>query len=175
VAVVLLGVTVGLSKWWSPLGWAAWGPRLILPWLPACAYLVLAAYPAEVGSMLATLTRPAWRLAVFWVLLAAASFPQFVVVFSRSMWAQVFATDSVCPRVPLVDQDPAYYYRCAEHMLWTKGSILGEAYSGAADGLSLLLSLGCVLVLIWLIYELRAETALSGPARRVGNAPPGGP
>ncbi len=171
VAVVLLGVTVGLSRWWSPLGWAAWGPRLLLPWLPACAYVVLAAYPAEAGSLLAAFTHPTWRFAVFSVLLAAASIPQFAVVFSKTMWAQVFAPDTACPQVPLVEKNADYYYRCAEHMLWTKGSMLGLAYSAAADGLSLLLSLGCVLVLTWLISEARAKTPASDTPRRVA-APP---
>jgi hypothetical protein len=174
VALVLLGVTAGLSKWWSPLGWAAWGPRLLLPWLPACAYVMLAAYPAQVGSLLATLTRPAWRFAVFSVLLAAASFPQFAVVFSKTIWVQVFAPDAACPQVPLVDKNPDYYYRCAEHMLWTKGSMLGLAYSGAADGLSLLLSLGCASVLIWLISEARPKSVAHDTPRRVAGQPPGG-
>ncbi|MDP9325310.1 MAG: hypothetical protein M3O87_02070, partial [Candidatus Dormibacteraeota bacterium] len=43
-ALVLGGVSIGLSKWVAPLGWIAWGPRLLLPWLPAAAYLVGAAY-----------------------------------------------------------------------------------------------------------------------------------
>ena len=30
-AVVLL--TVGFARWWTPFGWSAYGPRLMLPWL----------------------------------------------------------------------------------------------------------------------------------------------
>jgi hypothetical protein len=41
VLVVLLIATGTLASWWASFGWDAWGPRLLLPVLPAIALCVL--------------------------------------------------------------------------------------------------------------------------------------
>ena len=47
IVLVLAALTFGLSGWWAPFGWIAWGPRLLLPWIPACLLILLRAYPGE--------------------------------------------------------------------------------------------------------------------------------
>src|SRR5207248_1594759 len=38
--VLLSGLTASLSLWFSPFGWDCWGPRLMLPWIPAILFLL---------------------------------------------------------------------------------------------------------------------------------------
>jgi hypothetical protein len=39
----LLVLTAGFASYFNPFGWFAWGPRLLLPWIPALALLAVAA------------------------------------------------------------------------------------------------------------------------------------
>jgi hypothetical protein len=58
VVCCLLGlVTFGLSGWFGPFGWWCWGPRLMLPWLPAAALIPLKGYPAAAERFVAPLLR----------------------------------------------------------------------------------------------------------------------
>jgi len=59
VAIVLGAMTLMLSGWYSPFGWWAWGPRLLLPWLPAAALLLLKGDPVACANWIGRLlTRP---------------------------------------------------------------------------------------------------------------------
>lgn len=40
IFAVILILTGGFAKWWSPYGWVCYGQRLILPWLPALVLLI---------------------------------------------------------------------------------------------------------------------------------------
>jgi hypothetical protein len=54
----LLGaITLGAARWWSPFGWWCWGPRLLLPWMPALMTVLLYAAGPELERALARLGR----------------------------------------------------------------------------------------------------------------------
>jgi hypothetical protein len=161
-ALALLGLSAGFAKWWSPLGWWAWGPRLLMPWLPAIGYLLVVAYGPRLQTLLRGLVQPAWR---FWscsLALAAVSLPQYVVLFRPSIFSSIFATDAVCPTVAYVDRSPGYYYYCINHQLWTNGSVLRLAYLPAGGRSSLVLGLACAAGLIWLLSLVRQELTTGG-------------
>jgi hypothetical protein len=155
--LILLGLTAGFAKWWSPLGWWAWGPRLMMPWLPALGFLLVAAYAPQLERLLAALTRSAvwsWGLCLA---LAAVTLPQYVVLFRPSMFSSPFASDPVCPTTAYIERAPTYYYHCVNHQLWTKGSVLGQAYQPGSGWESFLLGLACAAALIWLLSLIRAN------------------
>jgi hypothetical protein len=157
--LILLGLTAGFAKWWSPLGWWAWGPRLIVPWLPAVGFLLVVAYAAQLERLLAGIVRSAawsWGLCLA---LAAVSLPQYVVLFRPSMFSSPFASDAVCPTTAYIERAPTYYYHCVNHQLWTKGSVLGQAYQPGLGFGSFLLGLACAAGLIWLLSLLRRAHA----------------
>jgi hypothetical protein len=158
VAATLLGTTWVLSKWMAPLGWVAWGPRLSLPWLPASAFLLVAAYSGEFERLLARLSRPFWGFGIATVVLAIASLPQYVALVRPNLWHIVFETDWDCPVIAIIENGAPYYYHCTNHMLWTKGSMLVTAYSPGADPVPFLLACGCAAGLVWLIYRLRSAS-----------------
>jgi hypothetical protein len=163
-AGVLAGMTLELSHWWAPLGWTAWGSRLILPWLPAVAYLLVVAYAREMEALLERLIGPAIR---FWpaaITLAAVSLPQYVAMVRPSLFLAMFVPDAVC-QGQNVQINMAYYVHCTNHQFWTKGSLLLPAY---LPGRSLLLGCACAGGLIWLLYLSRM--ALPGHRLRTAAA-----
>jgi hypothetical protein len=161
VAAALIGMTFELSKWVAPLGWSAWGPRLILPWVPASAYLLVAAYSGQLERLLASLLRPAWRFGLFGAALAAASLPQYVAMVRPSLWQEVFVPDAACPVIPLIENGAAYYYRCTNHQLWTKGSMLLSAFGTGGDPRSLAIGIACAAGLVWLLSLARTTERVS--------------
>ena len=130
--LVLLGVAFGLAKWFAPMGWVCWGPRLFLPTLPALTYLATAYYGAEMQLWLAKTIlhkRFAWLTGA---VLGLAAFPNFAVLFKPDIMSLLFRDDAVCPHVAIIERDADYYYHCIEHCLWTKRSVLLDAYSQAS-------------------------------------------
>jgi hypothetical protein len=85
------------------------------------------------------------------VALAAVSLPQFVVLFRPALLNLIFEVDAQCPRVAYVQEGAAYYYRCTNHELWTKGSVVIDAYSIHAGRAPLAMGLACCLLLAWLL------------------------
>jgi hypothetical protein len=158
VAAVLLGMTLVLSKFFNPMGWATWGPRLMVPWVPACAYLLVATYAGELERLLTSAVRPG-RL--FWpgsVALCIVSIPQYVSMMRPSLTYVVLGPDAMCP-VPVYIQNGAlYYYHCNTHMLWTKGSALLSAFVPGSHPFPLLMGCACGAALFWLVYRLRAAS-----------------
>ena len=132
IVLVLLGLTLGLSKWFAPLGWVCWGPRLVLPALPALTYLLTVYYGSEMQLWLSkTLLRK--RLAWFTGgALGLLALPNFVVLFKPDLMLSVFRDDAVCPHVAIIQNNAEYYYHCINHCLWTKRSVLLDAYAQAS-------------------------------------------
>jgi hypothetical protein len=156
VVGTLLGMTLVLSKWVAPMGWTAWGPRLMLPWLPACAYLLITAYSRELEGLLARLGRLGPVYLLLAILLAAASVPQYVAMVHPTLWLQFLTPDALCPVAPIIENGAGQYYRCINHMLWTKGSMLAAAYLPGAAPMALLLGCACAAGLVWLLQRVRA-------------------
>jgi hypothetical protein len=161
-AVALLGLSAGFAKWWSPLGWWSWGPRFLMPWLPAIGFLLVAAYGPRLEVQLRRLLQPAWRFWACSLALAAVSVPQYVVLFRPSIFTAIFAPDAVCPTIAYIDRAPGYYYHCVNHQLWTNGSVLGLAYLPSGGKSSLALGFACALGLVWLLSLVRAAPDGSG-------------
>lgn len=145
VALALFGLTLGFSDWWAPLRWITWGPRLILPWVPACALLLAFAYAPEIDVLLKRLVSRSRLAMAGLLLLAAATLPQFVILARPTLWDPLWTPDAPCPRVPYVEQGVDYYYTCTIHQLWTKHSVLLDAYDPGVDPSSFIFGIVCCL------------------------------
>lgn len=161
-AGTLIALTLGFAKFVAPLGWVAWGPRYMLPWLPAIGYLILSAYGAELETLVTRAGRTSiWVVAI---VLPLISLPQFAVLFRPSLLNGIFAPDAICPTEAVVQQDPTYYYHCMNHMLWTKGSTLLGAYSLEPSPSALLFAGLCSILLFGLLTLARPDQTAK-PAR----------
>jgi hypothetical protein len=173
---LLLLLTAGFSKWYAPFGWPAWGPRLMLPWIPACVLLVFWYYAKEFGEALDRLcVRPGRWLLVLSVL-AAASLPQAVVL------ARPAVQDRINYLRPgrQVGDGRAYYYRGLHHILWPRPHevVLLACYRAIPREVPVLLtSLAFTLAVVGFGWQIRVlgqlrqrSTTLPQPATGHGTA-----
>lgn len=157
VIFVLLALTFGFSRWFAPMGWVCWGPRLLLPWLPAAGYLLITAYSEKIIEWLSYVRQKKWRYWLLRLTWGVASFGQFVVLFRPNLMDPLFTPDDMCPKIAYIQKDAAYYYHCINHGLWTKKSVLLDAYSPGAGATAFIFSLAWCICLIWFLSLMRKE------------------
>jgi len=163
--LVLCAMTLGLSRWAAPLGWVCWGPRLILPWIPAAAFLLLAAYSDAYCGFLSHYRR-LWSVGV---LLAFLTLPQYTILFQDEAMARLFAQDSRYPRVAIVQEDRQYYYEVINYTLWRKKSALLRAYTPGWRPLFLAAApIGLMLMCLQFAGKGECRLARGGPGGREG-------
>jgi hypothetical protein len=127
VVLVLAALTFGLSGWWAPFGWIAWGPRLILPWIPACLLILLRAHPTE--ALVLGRMRLGVRVAVF-ALLAVAGLSQFSALYGLEVIQNIFGPAPGCPSIPTdPGREPFYYFSCMRVYVWEPRIPLGRLFT----------------------------------------------
>jgi hypothetical protein len=75
LALFLGGLTVGLSGWFDPFGWWAWGPRLMLAWLPASLMILLRGYPDAFAKFVGQCVRRRAALAITALIVCVSALP----------------------------------------------------------------------------------------------------
>jgi len=128
ISLALLGLTLGFSRWAFPMGWICWGPRFFIPWLPAFAYVLAAAYARPLHSALEAWSLRRWKGWCIGIAVAVASIPQFEIPFNEEIIPRFFAPDANFPKAAIIQNDPHYYFRYIDHLMWSKGSVLREGY-----------------------------------------------
>jgi hypothetical protein len=119
--------TLILSMWWSPFGWYAWGPRLLLPTLAMAVMATLIVFPDELQRAL----HGPWRrslvapIAGLLILVSATATVGFVASSTRvqNWFYEPHGQD--CPVFPDFNADRAHYYDCVYGtMMWNpRGSL----------------------------------------------------
>ena len=128
LAALIFGLTLGLSSWYAPLGWIAWGPRLMLPWLPAIVYLACYFYSDVFERGAASLTANPWRLWMATAFFVVFALPHVVAVLDPRVLSAMFQPDDVFPRMMTVQGDRTEYFAQSNHFMWSKGSMLVNCY-----------------------------------------------
>jgi hypothetical protein len=117
VSLLLLALTAGFSQWFAPFGWIAWGPRLMLPWLPAALLLLMADYGQMVRSSAARLAARPYLASLLGSLFALSAFANFRVLIYRLLEKQVLR-HPVCNLQATIEANPVEYYQCAQALTW---------------------------------------------------------
>lgn len=156
LAALLFFLTLGFSRWYTPLGGFAWGPRYMLPWIPTVALLLIYFYRSEIAAVLSTLLVRPLTFVITSVILILASLPQLVVLFDSSVMAQIFAYPE-CPRIPVIQEGVDYYYDCLQTQIWPKKLFIAELYSVAFAPAVLWVVLLYAVTVIWICYLMRRE------------------
>jgi hypothetical protein len=156
-AAALVGVaavlTAGFASWYSPFGWNAWGPRLMLPWLPLLLVLATVLYPRPARALAEWIGATTARTAVTGVVVALVALPHLAALRSPDPLNRLFAPDRTCPVPLIIQQVPRdYFYRCINHLAWAKTPVwidsLRALGNGAGVAFILLLVLACVASLL---------------------------
>jgi hypothetical protein len=105
VVLALLDLlTLGLGRWFAPMGWVAWGPRLLLPWIPAFILLL--------GDV-------AWpRRQWVWTPALAIGTAHIVSLMSFAPKDRLFDPTPECPSPVAIEASAHAYYNCIRHLTW---------------------------------------------------------
>lgn len=170
--IVALGLLTGLARWWTPFGWNAWGPRLVLPWAPAFVLVALVLQPASFEAAVRRATRSLPRAAVVVAIISCVALPQVGVLWRPQAATDLFAPDRICH--PGLTPGGPGYYACLRHGAWGRRLVLVDAYRGFADrsglafGLAFLAAVGGLMVLA--SQSLPGTTGGSRAGPRSGDA-----
>jgi hypothetical protein len=165
---VLLVLSVGFASWWTPFGWSAYGPRLMLPWILPLVLLGLVAYGDQLGELAGRLLAPTWRLVLVFAAVLALALPHVGWMWRPESTAGFFAQAAPCeaPWRGGVQE----WQDCQQELAWASRPMMlypldgletvGGAVSGSAVAAALL---GC---LILLRDELAVRRARPSPRGR---------
>jgi hypothetical protein len=129
ISFILFMLTLGFSSWCcSPLGGAAWGPRFMIPWIPSISLLLLYFYPQQVMAVLSLLLKKSYSFVLTCLTLILVAIPQLAVFFGTFVLGDIFAPTPECPRLPVIQEDVSYYYRCLNDQFWPHKWSLLQSY-----------------------------------------------
>jgi hypothetical protein len=121
VTAAVAGFTAVLASWFAPLGWEAYGSRLMMPFLPAA--VVAAAYSAE-PFLLAGMRRLAASTVASvgaGLVVVVAGLPQFASPWGWTKAMTVLhAPTAACTRAAgaTVWNQPGPYFNCLQSVVW---------------------------------------------------------
>lgn len=169
VACVLsaLFMTGILASWYDPFGWYAWGPRLMLPPIPAICLVGLVIYSGEIERGLRRVfASPAWAVLATIVVIVIA-LPQVNVLGAGVVTSETFAPDKQCPNTPIIQTTTvSYYYGCYDHEAWGKHWILPDSYRALQRAWGAIFAVAFGGLWVWLL--LVGTASLSAEDRRGG-------
>src|SRR4051812_25367930 len=90
LVLVFLALQVGLSAWWRPFGWIAWGPRLSLPFTPPLLLVRLVVAATQLRRVLATVARSPRAAAAAAAVIVLVSLPHVGAVVQTSTPAAIY-------------------------------------------------------------------------------------
>jgi len=119
VAIILGGLTWGLSGWYTPFGWEAWGPRLMLPWMPAALLILLRAYPDACGRFVDLCVRDHRVFVITATISCVCALPHVMAAAEPRVVGPFFDNDWRFPHgaSPL---QPEQYYAQNLYLAWQK-------------------------------------------------------
>ena len=138
----LVAFTAVLTDWFSPFGWIAYGPRLIVPLLPASTVVILYTGGPLLASPVRFLLSHTWAIFLTGVVVAAVGWAQFGTPWS---WLPAIGRlETASPGCPImtkliIQNGVNRYYHCTGQVEWRiRPSVLvaaateGGAYAVAA-------------------------------------------
>jgi hypothetical protein len=153
-AIALVGLSLGFAKWHTPLGWRGWGPRFLLPWLPAILLIALWVGGESVQTALRDWRSRPKRFAISVILLVLVALPQGLILIDPRPFGHLFEASETCPKTPDIELDPAYFDRCIQESHWPKRPIWVDQFVDSSEPLQLVFAMNYLLVLVGLFKVL---------------------
>ena len=135
LVVGLVGFTAGLSMWFAPFGWIAYGPRLAAPVLPAALLLAIKLAGPELSRLVTAAGRNLVVVLAIWLATTVAIWPQL-----GNPW--VWRTGVGSLMTPFADCDDSVsiyegdrYYNCVTTTMWrTSPWVVGDVARSRDNG-----------------------------------------
>ena len=169
ISAILFLLTAGFSRWFTPLGGFAWGPRYMLPWIPALSLLLIYFYREELGGILGLILHQRIGLALSALVIFVVSVPQFSILFGDFVLAKIFSYPD-CPRVPVIQEGAAYYFQCLQTQIWPRHIFILELYRIALKPPALWFSILCGAVLVTGLLSMRKQLVTNEISRKASSS-----
>ncbi len=180
LAFVIAGLIFGFASWWTPFGWAGYGPRFFLPWGLPLVLLGLVAYGEPLGRAVRGVLEPRWRLLLVFALVFAFTLPHIGHMWRPHATDRFFAQPQPPCDAPWRVGE-AKWNKCLHEQMWLDRPMPLYALHGvrtpAGIATTIVLGLGlfgCLLLLSRGLAERQAVTATPryGARRRTGRYRP---
>jgi hypothetical protein len=165
LAFVIAGLIFGFASWWTPFGWAGYGPRFFLPWGLPLVLLGLVAYGEPLGRFVGRLLERRWRLWLVFALSFAFTLPAIGHMWRPHDTDRFFAQPHPPCDAPWRVGE-AKWNKCLHEQMWLDRPMplyaLHGVRSPAGIATSVVLGLGlfsCLLLLSRGLAEQQAITA----------------
>jgi hypothetical protein len=149
-ALTLLALIAVMGLWFSPMGGFTWGPRLLMPWIPALVLIALVAAAESFDTIIERVLRTPATIATTVVVLLVLALPHVAVmvdsarsphpypgnVFSGSeVVIRQYSPSASCPTgIQDYTRSASDYFRCLDDVLWRHGFAPLEARHAFARG-----------------------------------------
>lgn len=163
IVVVVVGLTIGLAAWWTPFGWAAWGPRLTLPWILPLVLLALVAYGEPLGELTRRLLESPWRLALVAALIIAFALPHVGYMWRPKSMNDFFSASGPCAGRWSIGSPQ--HYACQHDRLWFRRPMLVYGLRGLQTPGGAVTGVAVAIALVGCLILLRQGLASGVPAR----------
>lgn len=147
---IALGSAGGLAIWAFPFGWVAWGPRLLLPLLPALLLILLLGTDSRVRRWLsAPVSRAVLALLAGWGFIVSWG----ATVDATGLLGRFFAPVGPCEGA-VIQSSPGTYFACMRHLIWDPSRLLPEASEAALRFPAVVVSLVGVVAIVALAASI---------------------
>lgn len=126
ISSITIGLTVGFSTWFAPLGWVAWGPRLMIPWIPSIFVITMIICKQEFEKFLTIFLNKYWKRLLLTIGLFMVSLPNNTVLLNHPY---MFSNFFHCPESNLLQGTIEHHYECINHLMWNKFTFFSDTYS----------------------------------------------
>jgi len=161
IFAVLFGLTAGFSRWWSPFGWIALGPRLMLPWIPSIILIIFYYFPSSIEEIIFYVRKFQKSQVALSFFVWVAFLPPFIPVVHPGALAILLNPPQQCAGFHPA-QDVAHYYACSDLVMWPKFAMpLLQLYLAVLPPEFLL----AAILYFLLIFKMLHQIASSGIGR----------
>jgi hypothetical protein len=153
LVAVVVALSVGFASWWTPFGWSAYGPRLMMPWVPALVLVALAAYGEPLGDLARRALTPLWSLLLIGGVAIAFALPHVGYTWRPQTLGGFFGQVHPPCDAPWRGGE-ARWYACQHEQMWFGRPMMlyvvegVETAGGAATGIAVALGVLGSLVLL---------------------------
>jgi len=169
VLVSFLAQLLGLSNWYAPFGWVAWGPRLMVPTvvgLVVVSVLVIDSLPEQSVKVVKMAALPLKRTFHTAIAVCAIGSVVTAVGFLRdpsSSLAWFGRISPTCPTPAIIQQDPNYYFKCLSYGMWSTDRSIIELSLRSFSGRWASVALAAVFLIV------RQLICVGSPSSRIGD------
>lgn len=134
---VVAAYAAGLSRWWAPFGWVAWGDRLLYPVVAAAVFVCLLSRPRR-------LELPGW----VWAVSTLAALAAIAIAHDSRALALFFAPDATFPGPPTIQADAELYRAFLRHLTWQRTLDVGLLFAGLGQPHAIVIALATVAAIV---------------------------